>query len=252
MTKLSDYANRYRTIRFERSEDGVLQLTMHTDGGEALWSVTEEGHHNELGLAFADLARDRENKVVILTGTGDNFIAQRLPGEQTSEASLAEMWERMQIESIAMMENFLAIPVPVISAVNGPCLIHSEIPVMADIVLAAEHAEFADTTHAPQRMVPGDGTQFIWPILLGLNRGRYFLLTGQRLSAQDAFRLGVVNEVLPAAELLPRAQALAHKLAETPRKVLRHTKTVLVHELRRRLRGEMDLGLAVQGLGFLQ
>ncbi|MFT3966212.1 MAG: enoyl-CoA hydratase/isomerase family protein [Sphingobium sp.] len=250
--QLTDYQNRYNTIRFERSEDGVLEVIMHTDGGEALWSVTLEGHHNELGLAFADIARDPENQVVIFTGSGPNFIATRKPGEKTADASLAHMWERMQIESIAMMDNFLAIPVPVISAVNGPCLIHSELPVMADIVLAAEHAVFADTTHAPQRVVPGDGTQLIWPLLLGPNRGRYFLLTGERLSAQEAHRLGVVAEVLAADELLPRARELAHKLAQTPRRTLRHTKTLLVRQLRKHLRDDMDLGLAVQGLGILQ
>lgn len=250
MTKLSDYENRYRTVRFER-QGGVLEARMHTEGGEALWGVTREGHHNELGLAFADIARDLENRVVIFTGTGANFVARRAPDEKREDASLAEMWERMQIESIAMMENFLAIPVPVICAVNGPALIHSEIAVMGDIVLAAEHAEFADTTHAAQRVVPGDGTQFIWPLLLGLNRGRYFLLTAQRLSAQEALRLGVVNEVLPAARLMPRAREIAARLAESPRKVLRHTKTLLVRQLRERLRSDMELGLAAQGLGLL-
>lgn len=250
MTRFADYAESYNTIRFERHE-GVLEVTMHTSGGEALWSVTREGHHNELGLAFAEIARDQENKVVIFTGTGQNFIAKRMPNEKTADANLAEMWERMQIESVAMMENFLAIPVPVICAVNGPSLIHSELAVMGDIILAAEHAEFADTTHAPQRMVPGDGTQIIWPILLGANRGRYFLLTGERLSAREAQRLGVVGEVLPADQLMPRARELAARLAESPRKVLRHTKTVLARQLRKRLRDEMDLGLTAQGLGML-
>jgi enoyl-CoA hydratase/carnithine racemase len=251
MTRLSDYQNRYKTLRFTRSESGVLELAMHTDGGEVQWSVTREGHHAELGRAFADIAADLENKVVILTGTGDSFIARRAMGENPGDASLSEMWERMQLETIAMIENMMSIPVPVICAVNGPALIHSEISVMGQIVLAAEHAEFADTTHVPQKLVPGDGTQLIWPVLLGQNRGSYFLLTGQRLSAQEALALGVVNEVLAQDALLPRARELAEKLAESPHKVLRHTKTVLVRSLHKRLRDELDLGLAMQGLGLL-
>src|SRR5580704_15438955 len=120
--KLADYASRYNTIRFVRTE-GVLEVTIHTQGGEVKWSVTEQGHHNELGLAFADIARDIENKVVVLTGTGDNFIAERAMGEPMPDPSLHDMWDRMAREGYAMLENFLAIPVPVISAVNGPVLI---------------------------------------------------------------------------------------------------------------------------------
>jgi enoyl-CoA hydratase/carnithine racemase len=248
--QLSDYAQRYQTVRFERT-DGVLEVTIHTDGGEARWGVTEQGHHNELGLVFADIARDPENKVVILTGTGRNFVAERNRDEKVPEKTVHDMWDRMQVEGYAMLENFLAIPVPVISAVNGPVLIHSEIPVMADIVLAAEHAEFADTTHVPLSNVPGDGTQLIWPMLLGPNRGRYFLLTGQRLSAQEAKTLGVVAEVLPADELMPRARALAQKLAALPMRILRPTKMLLIRDLRQRLRNELELGLAAQGLAIV-
>jgi enoyl-CoA hydratase/carnithine racemase len=248
--QLADYATRYETIRFDRT-DGVLEMTMHTNGGEVLWNVSKQGHHNELGLAFADIGRDTENKVVILTGTGANFVAARDPDEKIPETNLHDMWDRMQEESIAMLEGLLAIPVPVICAVNGPALIHSEIPVMCDVVLAAEHAEFADTTHMPNGMPPGDGTQIIWPIVLGPNRGRYFLLSGEHLSAQEAHRLGVVAEVLPADRLMPRAQELASRLAQFPRRSLRHSKTLMVRYLRHRIRDEMDLGLLAQGMALI-
>jgi enoyl-CoA hydratase/carnithine racemase len=91
----------------------------------------------------------------------------------------------------------------------------------------------------------------VWPMLLGPNRGRYFLLTGQRLSAAEALRLGVVGEVLAAEDLMPRARALAAQLAALPTRLLRHTRTVLVRDLRRRLRDEIDLGLAVEALATL-
>jgi len=213
--------------------------------------VALEGHHNELGLAFADIARDPENKVVLLTGTGRNFIATRDKDEKVPEKNLHDMWDRMQAEGYSLLENFLAIPVPVVCAVNGPALIHSEIPVMSDIVLAADHAEFADTTHIPLSNVPGDGTQLIWPLLLGPNRGRYFLLTGQRLSAQEAHALGVVAEVLPLEDLLPRAREIARKLAALPSRILRPTKMLLIRDLRQRLRNELELGLAAQGLAIM-
>jgi len=150
-----------------------------------------------------------------------------------------------------LLENLLAIPVPIIAAVNGPALIHAELAVLSDIVLAAEHAEFADLAHGPTGVVPGDGVHIVWPMLLGPNRGRYFLLTGQRLSAEQALQLGVVSEVLPAERLMPRARELARKLAVHPARMLRHTRTLLVRDLRRRLRDEIDLGLAVEALATL-
>ena len=244
------YADRYETIRFDR-QDGVLEVTLHTRGGEALWGVTERSLHNELGLAFAEIARDRDNKVVLLTGTGRNFIAGMDTLERPPEPSLDRMWDRIYGEGLALLETLLAIPVPVIAAINGPAFIHAEIAVLSDIVLAAEHAEFADLAHIPGGAVPGDGVHTVWPMLLGPNRGRYFLLTGQRLSAQEALRLGVVGEVLPGDALLPRARVLARQLAALPPRVLRHTRTLLVRDLRRRLRDELDLGLAVEALAMI-
>jgi enoyl-CoA hydratase/carnithine racemase len=248
--RLADYADRYECIRFART-DGVLEVTLHTRGGEALWGVTERSLHAELGQAFLDIARDRENKVILLTGTGASFIAAMDPQERAPESGLLEMWDRIYGEGVALLENLLALPVPVIAAVNGPALVHAEIAVLSDIVLAAEHAEFADMAHGPTGVVPGDGVQTVWPMLLGPNRGRYFLLTGQRLSAQEALRLGVIGEVLPAEALLPRARELAQRLAALPVRMLRHTRTVLVRDLRRRLRDEIELGLAVEALAMI-
>ena len=86
-------------------------------------------------------------------------------------------------------------------------MIHAEIPVLSDIVLASENATFQDAPHFPRGVVLGDGVHVVWPLLLGQNRGRYFLLTGQTLSAQEAHELGVVAEVLPREK--PSAQGLA-------------------------------------------
>ena len=248
--KLPDYATRYETIRFARNE-GVLEVTLTTRGGEALWGVTERSLHSELGHAFTNIALDPENKVVLLTGTGATFIAGMDPEERAPETNLQVMWDRIYREGVALLENLLAIPVPVIAAVNGPATIHAELAVLSDIVLAAEHAEFADLAHGPTGVVPGDGVHTVWPMLLGPNRGRYFLLTGQRLSAQEALRLGVVGEVLPAEQLMPRARQLAAQLARLPVRMLRHTRMLLVRDLRRRLRDELEVGLALEALAMI-
>jgi enoyl-CoA hydratase/carnithine racemase len=247
----ADYATKYQTVHMDRSSDGVLEVRLHSRGGEAQWGTSEAALHRELGLAFADIGGDLENKVMILTGTGSNFIVAMDPQERAAEATLGVMWDRIYREGLLLLENLLAIPVPIIAAVNGPAHIHAELAVLSDIVLAAEHAEFADLTHFVRGAVPGDGVQVVWPMLLGPNQGRYFLLTGQRLSAVDAHRLGVVGEVLPAARLLSRARELGTQLARLPGRTLRHTRSILVRDLRRRMREDLDLGLAVEALAMV-
>ena len=251
MTQLSDYAEKYHGIRFARSPGGVLEMTLHTRGGPALWGTSLRSLHAELGHAFRDIAGDQENKVILLTGTGDSFIAAADPHERFHEAGLAAMWPRIHDEGLALLQNLLAVPVPMIAAVNGPALIHAEVAVLCDIVLAASHAEFADLAHVPGGAVPGDGVHTIWPMLLGPNRGRYFLLTGERIGAEEARRLGVVGEVLAGNALMGRAHELAEQLARLPTLVLRHTRAVLVRDLRRRITEDLGYGLAHEALAFL-
>lgn len=250
--QFADYRDRYRTIRLARDEAGVLEMTLHTRGGEALWGSTPESLHGELGECLADIARDRENKVVLLTGTGASFCAGLDMEEMPREASFPASWERLFEEGNALLERLLEVPVPMIAAVNGPALVHAEVAVLCDIVLAADHAEFADVAHMVNGVVPGDGVHVVWPMLLGPNRGRYFLLTGERIGAEEARRLGVVGEVLAAEALLPRARELAAQLARLPAITLRHTRRLLVRNLRRRMREELGEGLALEGLALMR
>ena len=89
-----------------------------------------------------------------------------------------------------LVENVLAVDVPMISAVNGPCNIHSEVPLLGDIVLASEDAYFQDLAHFPRGLVPGDGQHVLWPLLVGRNRARYMLLDGQEAERAGGARMG--------------------------------------------------------------
>ncbi|MDR2856685.1 MAG: enoyl-CoA hydratase/isomerase family protein [Novosphingobium sp.] len=250
--QLSDYQTGYEGIRFDRSPDGVLEMTLHTRGGPAKWGASLDCLHAELPRAFLDIGRDPENRVVLLTGTGDSFIDSFDPGFTHHEDSLAAMWPRIYDEGVGLLNNLLAIPVPMIAAVNGPALIHAELAVLCDIVLASETAEFADLAHiAGTGSIPGDGVHVVWPMLLGPNRGRYFLLTGERIAAQEARRIGVVAEVHAPDKLLPRARDLATWLARKPLPALRHTRMLLIRELRRRMFDELHSGLAHEALATM-
>ena len=243
MTTFSEYRDRFRHVAMER-EDGITLLRLHTDGGPLQWG---DGPHTELSSCFTDVANDPDSRVVILTGTGDRFIADidtSWVGPMTPEK-----WDKIYFHGKRLLTSLLDIEVPVIAAVNGPATVHAELAVLADIVLASSGAYFRDAPHFRYGTVPGDGVHVLWPMLLGPNRGRYFLLTGQRLTADEARDLGVVAEVLPPDQLAARAWELARDLARQPRTALRYARVAMTQHLKRRLLEDLGYGLALEGLG---
>jgi len=128
---------------------------------------------------------------------------------------------------------------------------HSELAVLADVVLASDTATFQDGSHFTNGVVPGDGHHPFWTHALGSNRGRYFLLTGQVLDARTAHEYGVVNEVLRRDRLAGRAWELAREIAAKPRLVRQYTRRLFTNELKRLSHQDLSMGFALEGLGQL-
>lgn len=251
MTRLAEYESHYERIAFDRSAEGILTMRVHTDGGPLQWSVSA---HTEFGHAFADVAQDFDNRVVILTGTGDAFSgpsgafgAPDQLGRLTSEE-----WSPIRTGTHNMLiHGLLRIEVPVIAAVNGPALRHAELPLLSDIVIAADTACFQDTAHFTNNTPPGDGQHVIMPLAMGINRARYYLLTGQSISAEKALEYGLVNEVVPASGVLDRARELATQLLQQPQIVLRNTRLILTQQIKAAMHDYLDYGLHLEGLGVI-
>lgn len=251
MLKFDEYRNRYKYVRFER-EDGILTMAIHHEGGPALWGFGEGSIHTELGDAFYHVGRDPETKVIIFTGTGDAFLENFDPASFADPAPVtAQFWDRIYKEGKDLLQNLLEIEVPIIGAVNGNAYIHAELIVLSDIVLAASTAGFADKAHSPSGTVPGDGVHVVWPMLLGPNRGRYFLLTGEAIPAEEAKALGVVAEILPPEKLLDRAWELARMLNRKTPLMLRYSRVSMIQEIKRRLLNDLGYGLLLEGMAAL-
>lgn len=242
------YADKYENVRMRR-ENGILEVALHTDGGPLIWA---SGAHRELQYVFHDVARDPDNKIVIITGTGDVFCEILDSKSFQGKTSTPLDWDIIQRETRLMVENHLSIPCPTIGVVNGPARVHAELALLCDITIASTEAVFQDAPHFPNGVVPGDGVHVVWPMLLGPNRGRYFLLTGQTLSADEALDLGVVNEVLPVEELAGRARDLAEEMARRPPLALRYSRECVVAELRDQMNKHLPYGLALEGLNTVQ
>ena len=251
-TRFAEYKDSYANYKFELSDEGILFMQCHTDGGPLHW---EWSSHDAMADAFADVAGDREIKVVIHTGTGDTYNhswgrpvtenGEPLYNAYADAEGVAIMDEKSWYGRM-LLENLLAVDVPMVAAINGPCSMHSEVPLLMDIVLASDDTWFQDLSHFPRGMVPGDGQHVMWEALVGPSRARYLLLTGYKLTAQEARDWGIVHEVMPKDKLLDRAWEIARQIAMRPPIATRNTRHLLVQNLKRAVLNELDHGLQAE------
>jgi enoyl-CoA hydratase/carnithine racemase len=238
-----EYSDRYKHVAMKR-EDGILQVTLHTDGDSMVWTGYS---HDELSYAFTDIACDRENGVMILTGAGDAFCDTI--DANSFQLNKPSLWDNVLFEGQRLLNNLLAIPIPVIGVVNGPVTVHPELAVLADVVVASDRASFHDF-HFASGVTPGDGAHIVWTHLLGINRGRHFLLTGQTIDARTALNLGVVAEVVPHQSALERGWEIARDIMTKPVLSRRYARAVLTQEYKRLFHQGLEHGLALEGLGL--
>jgi len=243
MNRFHAYRDGFPNARLNRSKSGVLEVALHTDGGTLVFN----GHtHEQFVDLFHAIGSDPDNRVVILTGSGDAFMETITP--EGFDFFTPQGYDKIYREGRKVLMNILDIEAPLIAAVNGPARLHSEYILLADIVLATPSTVFQDKPHFELGIVPGDGVHLLWQEVIGSVRGRYFILTRQELDAETAKEWGAVNEIVPSNELLPRAREIAEGLAKLPPLTTKYTRITLTQKLRRIIDEGVTLGLALEGI----
>jgi enoyl-CoA hydratase/carnithine racemase len=248
---LDEYQNKYENVKLARDARGVLTITLHSNGGAPNY---ENNVKNQLVDVFWNVGADRDNEVVIFTALGDSMLADyggAMRGGGKPGPGFLDTWPETEWNTKHALENLLDIEVPIISAIPGPCNHHTEWVLLSDVVLASPTFSFSDNGHFLTGRVPGDGAQIVYPMLMGANRARYFMLTGQIMGVEEAHRLGIVNEIVPRANLLARANEIAAEILRRPRAARRGSRIVFTYPFKKAVVEQLGYGLMLEGYGSL-
>lgn len=213
----------YEALRVDIADQIAVVTLDRPDVGNAV----NEALHGEIGDVFYELAVDEAVSAIVLTGAGDTFCS----GGNADDLILAEPgdfnFEWMQ-KMRRLVTALLEVDQPVIAALNGDAVgVGATIALYCDLIIASDAASIYDPHVTKEGIAAGDGGFLMWALQLGMPRAKYHLLTGAKLSASDAAAAGLINEALPAGDVLPRAMQLARQLADGPGLAIRSTKRIL-------------------------
>lgn len=224
-------------ILIDQGEDGVAVVTLNRP--EALNAADEE-LHGAIASVWSQLAGLPECRAVIITGAGSAFSAggdlsllERMSGDLA-------LRRRIMAEAAEIVRAMTSFPLPVVAAVNGPAVgLGCSLAALSDLVVMAESAYLADP-HVAIGLAAGDGGAITWPLNMGLQRVKEWLLLGGRISAEQALQFGLANRVVPDGQAVPEAGKLARRLANLPPQALRETRRVLNQPLAARIEAALD------------
>ena len=235
------------SLRIEKGgEEGIVEVVLGPEGRLPACDAVE---HAEIGRLWQRLADDPLTRCILLRSEGKGFSAggqiELVDELLSSEAARL----RVMREARELVQGMLDCEVPIVSAINGPAVgAGAALALLADVSIAGESAKIIDG-HTRLGVAAGDHAALIWPLLCGMAKAKYHLLTCAPLSGLEAERIGLVSLCVPDAELLPRARELARQLAQGSRSALAFTKRSLNHWLRAAWPA-FEHSLALEMLGF--
>ena len=214
----------YQHLKFDRHPNGVLLITLNRP--EVL-NAAHEGMHSELARVWSDISLDNETRVAVVTGAGRAFSAGGDLAMVERQIGNYDLVTRMLKEMSDLVYNMANCEKVIVSAINGVAVgAGLVVALLADISVCARDARLGDG-HVRLGVAAGDHAAIIWPLLCGLARAKYYLLTGEMVTGEEAERIGLVSKALPREEVLPEAMAIADRLATGPQLAIRLTKRAL-------------------------
>jgi len=241
-----DYSQ-YQDLKIRRLEPGIIEIVMGEEGAKL--STATARMHGEMAQIWLDVDRDPETRVAILRGAGKGFSAGGDLGmveEITRDfAARARVWR----EARDLVYNLINCSKLVVSAMHGPAVGAGLVAgLLADVSIAAKNARIIDG-HTRLGVAAGDHAAIVWPLLCGMAKAKYYLLTCEQISGEEAERIGLVSLCCEEADLQAKALEVARKLAAGAQTALRWTKYSLNNWLR--MAGpNFDTSLALEFLGF--
>jgi len=228
----------FETILYER-KDGIAVIILNRP--EVLNALNRQ-MNMDLKKAFKVAKEDEEVRAIILTGSGRGFCAGADIKDFASGATLEDFKKLVEkggeIENMISPYDLIDVEKPIIAAVNGVAVgFGMNVCLNCDIVIASEKASFGEF-FVRMALIPDMNGSFLLPMLVGLNKAKELIFTGERIDAKEAERIGLVNKVVSADELMPTVMELAKKLAEGPPLAIGMAKR-LIHEGFRELFDEM-------------
>jgi enoyl-CoA hydratase len=236
----------YEHLLFARKDNGILLITINRP--EVL-NATNSRLHWELSRVWLDIAEDDQTNVVVITGAGRAFSAggdlEMIEQMAGNAANIARAWK----EAGDIVFNMTNLDKPIISAINGVAVgAGLAVAFMADISIASEAMRITDG-HLRLGVAAGDHAVIIWPLLCGMAKAKYYLLTADFIDGKEAERIGLVSLCVPPDQLMTKAMEVAQKLAKGPQQAVRFTKRALNGWLK--VAGPaFDASLALEMMGF--
>ena len=244
--RLSDYSE-FEHLTFDRRPDGVVVVTL--DRPEVL-NAANVRMHREMSQVWAVVDADPGARVVVVTGAGRAFSAG---GDLDMIAEITEDYEALLEQwrdARAIVECMLSSDKPVVSAINGVAVgAGLAVALMADISIMGESARLSDG-HVRLGVAAGDHAAVLWPLLCGMAKAKYYLLTADFVYGPEAERIGLVTKCVPDDDVLPEALAVASRLAAGSATAVQWTRRVMNHWMRQALPGFGE-SVALEMLGFL-
>ena len=240
-----NYAD-FRHLTFESKPNGVLVVTINRP--EVL-NAANARLHWEFTQIWPVVDADPKTRAVVVTGAGKAFSAGGDLSLVEDMAGNPEALTRTMREASDLVYNMINLDKPVVSAINGVAVgAGLVVGLMADVSIIAETARFTDG-HTRLGVAAGDHAAIIWPLLCGMAKAKYYLLTADFIDGREAERIGLVTMCLPPDQVLPKALDVADRLARGSQISIQWTKRALNNWLRQA--GPIfDQSLALEMLSF--